>query len=167
MAKQLKLPLDVIIVKKIGFPGNEELAIGAAGREDYFLNELAKQVPKEYVKEQIKIKQREAKKRYELLRGKKPGYKIKGKTVIIVDDGIATGATVIMAAKLIKKQSPKKLIVATPVAPPEAVFRLKKEADEVVSLSQPEYFAAIGQFYENFQQVEDKEAKELLAEANK
>jgi len=167
VAKQLNLPLDVIVIKKIGFPGNEELALGAAGLDSYYINEeLAHSVSQEYVKEQVKIKQQEVKKRYESLRGKKHMYDAKNKTIIIIDDGIATGATMTMAAEIIKKQSPKKIIIAIPVAAPESITKLKRIA-EVICLSQPEFFMAISQFYEQFAQLKDEEAKQLLEEANK
>ena len=170
VAKQLGLPLDVVVIKKIGFPGNEELAIGAVGLNNYFINEdLVKyhNIPKDYIHEQIKEKQLEVKKRYELFRGKRSMYSVKDKTIIIIDDGIATGATITIANKIIKKQLSKKLIIAVPVAPPETVDKLKKVADEVVCLLQPEYLMAIGQFYQDFKQVEDEEVKKLLEEANK
>lgn len=167
VAKQLNLPLDVIVIKKIGFPGNEELALGAAGLDSYYINEeLAHSISEGYVREQVKIKQQEVKKRYENLRGKKPMYNVKNKTIVIIDDGIATGATMIMAAKIIKKQFPKKVIIAVPVAPPESIGKLKRVA-EVVCLSQPEFFMSISQFYEQFAQLEDEEARHLLEEANK
>jgi len=168
VAKQLDLPLDVVVIKKIGFPGNEELALGATGLDSYYLNEdIARSVPQEYIQEQIKIKQQEVKKRYELLRGEKPLYEVKNKTIIIIDDGIATGATMIMAVQIIKKQSPKKVIIAIPVGPSDRVRILERVADNVICLLQPEFFMAIGQFYQDFKQVEDEEAMRLLQEVNK
>ena len=164
-AKELNLPLDVLVIKKIGFPGNEELAIGATGLDSYYIDKDTVNeynIPQSYIKDQIKIKQQEVKERYELLRGKKPMYVIKDKTVIIIDDGIATGATMAIAVEIIKKQEPKELVIAVPVAPPGSVRRLESIADKVVSLMQPEYLMAIGQFYEDFLPVEDEEAKKLL-----
>jgi len=167
VTNNLSLPLDVIVIKKIGHPSNEELAMGAAGMDSYIVNEdVAAGISEELIKEQAKIKQAEIKKRYHLLRGDKPMYKVKNKTIIIVDDGVATGATMLMAVKILKKEHPKKVVVAIPVAPPDTVTRLEKVADEVVCLSQPPSFMAIGQFYEDFSQVETAEAKRLLLEAN-
>lgn len=168
IAKQLGLPLDIIVIKKIGYPGNEELAVGAAGLDSYHLNEeIAQDVEPGYIEEQVKIKQQEVKERYELLRGKRSMYDLKNKTAIVVDDGIATGATMMMAVEIIKKQKPKRVIVAVPVAPPHSVESLQEIADEVVCLMQPIDFMAIGQFYEDFRQVETEEAKRLLDEASK
>lgn len=167
-AKRLNLPLDIVVIKKIGFPGNEELALGAAGADSHYINEeIAHDVPQQYVREQIKIKQMEVKKRYELLRGKKPMYNVKNKAVIVIDDGIATGATMQMAVQILKKQSPKEVIIAIPVAPPEAVRRLQEAADNVICVLQPKFLLAIGEFYQDFAQVEDEEAMRLLKEANK
>ncbi len=168
MSRELQLPLDIIVVKKIGFPGNEELAIGATGLQEYILNEdLTARVPASYLQEQIKQKQREVKERYILLRGKRSLYSVKGKTVIVVDDGIATGATVKMAVQLLRQQKAKKIIVAIPVGPAESVQQLKKLADGVICLEQPTLFYAIGEFYRSFEQVEEEEVKRLLKEVLK
>lgn len=163
MAKALKAPLDIIVIKKIGFPGQEELALGAVGIDSYYLNEeLSAGISEDYIKEHVKQKQQEVKKRYELFRGKKAMYSVKNKIVIVVDDGIATGATMIMAVQILKKQNPKKIVLAIPVAPPDTVKKLKTIADEVICLHAPVFFMAIGQFYHEFQQVEDEEAKQYL-----
>lgn len=163
IAKQLGVDLDIIIIKKIGFPGNPELALGAVSLNDYYLNkDLAKDVEKEYLKEQIKVKQKEVKEKYDLLRGRKPAYSIKNKIIILTDDGVATGATISLAIQILKKQKPKKLILAIPIAPPETIIKLKKIADKVICISQPKFLIAIGQFYENFIQTEDEEVKKLL-----
>jgi putative phosphoribosyl transferase len=165
LAQRLDLPLDVVVIKKIGVPGNEELAAGATGLDTYILNEDVVRIygiSPQYIQEQVKIKQREVKQRYQLLRGEKPLYTVKNKTTIIVDDGLATGATMAMAIELIKKPLPKEVVIAIPVAPPDAVRRLEKMVDKVVCLLRPEYFGAISQFYEDFTQVQDEEARRLL-----
>lgn len=166
IAKELEIPLDIIIVKKIGYPGNEELAIGAAGLGDYYLNEeMVRQLPEDYVKKEIQRKQNEAREKCELLKGKKGRKgkpKIKNKIIILVDDGVATGATVFMGIEILKKQGAKKVIVAVPVGPPETIAKLKKVADELICLAQPEYFMAISEFYKDFRPVEDEEVKKLL-----
>ena len=163
IAKQLKADLDILVIKKVGFQGNPELALGAASLDDYYLNEmLAKSAGKEYTEKQIKIKQEEAKEKYNLLRGNKPKYSIKNKVIILTDDGVATGATISLAIQILKKQKPKKLILAVPVAPPETVARLKKITDGVICIDQPQNFMAIGEFYEDFTQTEDGEVRELL-----
>lgn len=168
LSRRLGLPLDVVVIKKIGYPGNEEFAIGAAGPDDHYLNgEVTRDIDPDYVREQVRAKQREARARYRMLRGKRPAEPLKGRTVILVDDGIATGATVIMGIQMIRKQSPQAIVVAVPVAPPDTVTRLKGAADEVVAVEQPDDFMAIGQFYRDFTQVSDEEAVRALEEANR
>lgn len=168
IAKELNLPLDIVVIKKIGLLGNEELALGAATIDDYYLNEeLAGQVSKQYIKDEVKVKQQEAKEKLELMRGKKKMYSVANKLIILADDGIATGATMIMGIRMLRKLHPKKIIVAIPVAPPATALKLKQEADEVVCLWQPEFFMAIGQFYNDFTQIEDEAAKKMLKEAEK
>ena len=166
LARELKLPLDIIVVKKLGYPGNEELALGAVGTEGVYIHEDAKgSIPKEYIQKEIQNKQQQARERYALLRGKKAPLQVKGKMIIVVDDGIATGATMLMALQILKKQGAKRIIVAVPVAPPSTIYKLREIADEVICLDQPDFFMAIGEFYRNFRQVEDEEAKKLLQKA--
>ncbi len=165
VAKQLKVPLDVLVIKKLGAPQNEELAIGAVSVDSSYLDKDTIKylnVSREYIDKLIKKKQQEAKQRMAFLRGKKPLYSVKNKIIILVDDGIATGATMIMAILVIKKLSPKKVVIAVPVAPSETLAKLHDVADEVVCLEQPMLFFAIGQFYREFHQVEDVEAKKYL-----
>jgi len=167
IARELTLPLDIVVVKKIGAPHNEELAVGAVGLNEIYLNVdvvRSSEVSQDYIAKIAKEKQKEVKRRYALLRGKKPMYTVKGKIIILVDDGVATGATMMMAIKIIRQQSPAKIVVAIPVAPPETVRELEKEADTVVCLERPAFFMAIGQFYEQFPQIEDKIAKRMLQE---
>ncbi len=168
LAQKLALPLDVIIIKKIGYPGNEELAMGAVGTESVYIHEDAqKSVPQEYIQKEIQQKQEQARERYALLRGKKAPLQVQGKIVVVVDDGIATGATMLMALQILKKQKARRIIVAVPVAPPATIYKLREIADEVICLEEPDFFMAIGEFYQNFQQVEDEEVKKLLGRATK
>ncbi|MBI2666394.1 phosphoribosyltransferase [Candidatus Woesearchaeota archaeon] len=168
VSKELNLPLDVIIIKKLGFPGQEELALGAVGEEGEFINpEVAIDVDREYIKQVIAEKKKEVFFRVELLRGKNKPLSVRGKTVLLIDDGIATGATVLMALEILKKRGAKKIVVAVPVAPKEIIILLKKKADEVVCLEIPEYFGAIGRFYHEFEQASDKECKEILGKCKK
>ncbi len=170
MAKDLRLKLDIIITKKIGHPYSSEFAIGSVGLGEVILDKdiiAMEGIPEEYVDRQIKDLEETIKQRYERYRGKKPFPNLNGKIVIITDDGIATGHTMLAAIRIIKKQNPKKIVVAVPVAPPDAIERLQQEADEVVCLLAPEIFFAIGEFYKSFEQVEDDEAIRYLDEANK
>lgn len=166
VAKELSLPLGLIIPRKIGAPGNPELAIGAvAGIGAAFLNEqLIKtlNVSEEYIKKEIKHQLDEIKRREQIyLQGKSP-IPVEGKIALVVDDGLATGATAIAAVRALRLQKPSKIILAVPVAPFDSKEALGKEADEVVVLDVPPVFYAVGQFYENFEQTSDEEVKQIL-----
>ncbi len=164
IAKALNLPLDLIIGRKIGHPLNPEYAIGAISENGEIVGsaELA-EVDPEWLKQKRGEEMREAKRRHDFyLIGREP-IKAKGKIAIIVDDGIATGWTMLAAVKQVKSQIPRKIIVAVPVASSEAVERLKKEADEVVVLEPPETFLdAVGAYYSDFHQVSDEEVLKTL-----
>jgi len=165
ISKRLKLPLDVVVVKKLGYPGNPELALGAAGEASYYLNEdLSRSVPKNYIEEEVKRKQAEAHERVLDLRGSRKALDLRGKTVILVDDGIATGASMRMAIMVVKSLNPTRIVVATPVAPPDAVKTLEEVADKVVTLMRPVSFYAIGQFYRDFSEVSIEDVKKLMVE---
>jgi len=163
VAKFLGAPLEVVIIKKLGYPGNPELALGAASSDAYFLNEdLARSVTRSYIDEEVKAKQREARERVLMLRGSHKPIDIIGKIIIIVDDGVATGASMMMAIKVLRNMKPASIIVAVPVAPPDTIKELSEVADEVVTIMQPVNFFAIGQFYSDFTQVSDEETKKIL-----
>lgn len=168
VAKKLGCPLDVIVVKKIGAPGQEELAIGAVGETPgsvYLNNKLIGElgVKSDYLEEIKKLKNLEIKEREKLYRQNRLAFDLEGKTVIIVDDGAATGATVIVAAREVWNNEPQKVIVALPVVAKDTLAKLEKEADEVIFLETPELFYAVGQFYEEFGQVGEEEVMQLLA----
>ncbi len=168
VAKELGLPLDLIIPRKIGAPGNLELAIGAvAGSgEPYLKRDLIRMlgVSEDYIQKETKRQVAEIKRREEIYLQKKSRVKIEGKTVVIVDDGIATGSTAIAAVRTVRQQNPAKVILAVPVASPEGKKALEAEADEVIVLEAPESFMAVGQFYEEFEQTSDEEVKDLLSQ---
>lgn len=166
LAKKLKLPLDIALTKKLGAPGNPEYAIGAVSLTGEVLEDTMG-IPENELQYEIKRLREELKKKYEMYHGKKKPPVLKGKTVIIVDDGVATGRTLLATIEMIKKEKPKKLVVAVPVGPPDSIKMLKEHVDEVVCLKTPSPFFAIGMFYRQFDQVEDKEAIKLLKEANK
>ncbi len=157
IAKALGAKLDIVVSRKIGAPGNPELAIGAVMHDGSFFpnSELIHmlQIPRYYIDEEIKSQLQEIERRLVKFRGSK-NYDLKGKTVILVDDGIATGATMFVAVEWIKKQNPKRLIVAVPVGPPDTLEKLKQIV-EVIVLESPYYFGAVGEFYDVFDQVED------------
>ncbi len=165
VARHLQAPLDVVVIKKLGYPGSPELALGATSPDTHYLNpELAESVPKSYIDEELRVKQKEARDRVDILKGSRNPVDLAGKTVIVVDDGVATGASMTMALRVIRKMGPASIVVAVPVAPPDAVRQLRGVADEVVALLQPTAFYAIGQFYSDFEQVSDEEAKRLIEE---
>lgn len=170
VASRLNLPLSLIIPRKIGAPGNPELAIGAtAGSGKIVLNQdviRALAIDEQFIKEAVKRENEEIKRREQSYLQGKERPETKGKTVIIVDDGIATGSTAEAAIYAVKAEEPKNIILAIPVAPPESVDRLKKEADEVVVLELPPVFYAVGQFYEEFKQTSDLEVIEILQKYN-
>ena len=170
VAKALNCPLDIVLTKKIPFPDQPEYAIGAVGYGgEVILNRqviLQNQIPDKYIKEQTEKIKNALQSKYKKYRGTKPQLNLKNKTVIIVDDGIATGHTMVAAIQTLRKQNPKKIIAAFPVGPHEGVINIEREADECVCLKTPDMFFAIGQFYDEFTQVEDKEAIELLKKAN-
>lgn len=166
LAVVLKCPLDVIITKKIGAPGDSELAIGAMGAigEPVIDEELAEKVgaDKEYIKDQILTIREEIMRREKEFRGDKLSLDLKDKTVILTDDGVATGATMLAAVEIIRQQNPKRLIVAVPVIARDTLTKIETQSDEVVYLEAPQLFFAVGQFYQAFSQVSDGEVKELL-----
>lgn len=164
IAKTLGLPLDIIVSRKIGAPYNPELAIGAVIHDgSFFPNSsliTALGIPQSYLDEQIADNVKEVRRRLVKFRGR-IDYDLKGKTVVIVDDGIATGATVFVALDWIKKQGPKRVIVAIPVGPQDTIDRLRQMA-EVVVLHDPAVFGAVGEFYDSFDQVEDYQVSEIM-----
>jgi len=163
VAKSLCAPLEVVIIKKLGYPGNPELALGAASPDAFFLNEdLASSVPKSYIDEEVRSKQCEARDRVTMFRGSHKPIGLDRKVAILVDDGVATGASMMMAIKVLRSMKPFSIVVAVPVAPLESISELKLVADEVVAVLQPRDFFAIGQFYSDFTQVSDEETKEIL-----
>jgi putative phosphoribosyl transferase len=170
IALALRAPLDLVITRKIGAPGEPEFAIGAVTQDgDMIVDEETVRmfgITERYLQEEKARQTHEIRERLRKYRGNRPYPELAGKTVIIVDDGIATGNTMIAAIESLRRKNPSCIILAIGVAPRETVVKLSKVADQVVCLDTPEPFYAIGQFYENFEQVEDKEVTQMLAEVN-
>lgn len=166
VADRLNVPLDFIAVEKIGAPGNSEFALGALGPENQIVldQELVDRmgIPADFINKAVGREGIELEMKERTFRDAKPAEELKDKTVILIDDGIATGATVEVAIKSIQARGPEKLILAVPVAPQEALRKLEPLVDELFCLVVPSLFMAVGQFYENFGQTEDEEVVELL-----
>ena len=156
VALELGFPIEVILTKKIGHPMNKEYAIGAASISDYFVLPH-NGVSQKYIEQELQIIRTRLKEMYKKFMGDKTPENIEGKTVIVIDDGMATGNTLMGTIKLIRKSHPAKIIIGVPVASKEAVEKLSKEVDEVISLLIPETFYGVGAFYENFNEVSDEE----------
>lgn len=156
VAKELNVPLELILVKKLGHPSNPEYAIGAVGLKDSFVVPHA-EVTDLYITSQIqKVRSKllEMKKKF---MGDREPEELEGKTVIVIDDGIATGNTLLATIRILRKSRPAKIVVAVPVASKSAVQLLGAEVDELVTVLVPETFYGVGGFYNDFKQVEDQE----------
>ena len=169
VAKALEAPLDVYITRKIGAPYNPELAIGAVASDgtlvlDHGLIERLG-VPDSHVQAETAQQRQEIKRRLAAYRGSRPEVELRGKTVILVDDGVATGATILASLRAIKTHQPAQLILAVPVGPADTMQTLSAEADRVVFLYAPLDFWAVGAFYTVFDQTSDAEVIRLLHEA--
>lgn len=163
--------LDIVLSRKLGAPHNKELAIGAVLEDGkIFLNEDAVRAAgasKSYIEKEKSIQLADISRRVELYRSIREKEPLSNRTVIVVDDGIATGATLLSSLWAARKEAPGKLIAAVPVAAQESLAKVAEYADEVVALRVPEYLGAVGQFYANFQQVSDEEVLQILQQAGK
>ena len=171
IARALKAPLDLLFVRKIGVPWQPELAAAAVAevggsemvRNEHVIRHAA--IPDEYLIDQAAYELAEIARRRSLYRGGKPVIDVTGKTAIVVDDGIATGATVRAALRALRRAHPAKIVLAVPVAPEETAAKLAEEADEICCLEMPADFGAISQFYRSFRQTSDEEVIDLLRRA--
>ncbi len=169
LASELKCPLDIVISKKIPYPGQPELAIGAVCNDFVSLDtELiaVQRIGKGYVDAEISRLKESVKERYAKLTGKKDFPQLRGKTVILTDDGVATGHTFIAAVDFVRSKKPKSVIAAIPVGPPETLEMIMEKVDELVAIEEPEFFMAVGEFYRDFEQVSDEEVLSYLKRAN-
>ncbi len=168
ISQKLNLPLEVVLSKKIGHPLHKEYAIGAVTLKSSILSDAASDISPEYIEEETKKIRSLLNQRYKAYYGDRIPLQLKNKILIIVDDGIATGNTILSIIKMLHDENPDKIVVAIPVAPPDALKKLKNSSyvDEVICPLVPEFFRAVGQFYENFNQVDDTEVDQLLKRAN-
>ena len=168
VAQVLDAPLDVVLVRKIGAPGHEELGLGAVvdgANPQVVMNEqLVREIrpPAAYLEAETSRQLAEIERRRKIYRGNEPPLDITGRTAIVIDDGIATGATMKAVLKALARTKPRKLVLAVPVAPQDSLDDLRGSADEIVCLMTPESFFAVGMYYRDFQQTSDEEVVELL-----
>jgi predicted phosphoribosyltransferase len=169
VARALHAPLDVFVVRKLGVPGHEEYAMGAiASGGDRVLNEEVVQslgIPDAAIDAVIRSEQSELERRERLYRGGRSLPELRGRTLILVDDGLATGATMQVAVKALRARQPTRIVVAVPTAAVEACDSLRGMADEVICASTPRHFRAVGLGYEDFSQTSDDEVRDLLGRA--
>lgn len=169
VARALRVPLDVFIVRKLGVPGFEELAVGAiaSGGVRVLNEEVANALPNadEIIEAVTQRESAELERREHEYRDGRPAPELQNKTVILIDDGLATGATMRAAVKALRQRGAVKIVVAVPVGPPDTCKEFEEVADEVVCASSPEFFQAVGQYYEDFSQTSDEEVRDLLTKA--
>lgn len=167
IAKKLNLPLEIVLSKKIGHPGNPEYAIGSVSLHGTIINEEVSDVSIDYIHKESKRILEGLKEKFQLYMGNRKPMDLNGKIVIIVDDGIATGSTILATVEAVKKNNPTEIVIAVPVSPPASVNKISKNVDEFICLLEPEVFSGVGQFYVDFSQVSDEEVIRLLNESNK
>jgi len=170
VARTLNLPMDVFLVRKLGVPGQEELAMGAIASggvvvlNQDVVNYLG--ISREIIDFVAERERKELQRRDRLYRGLKPAPNIAGHTVVLVDDGLATGSTMRAAVSAVRQQGPSRIVIAVPVAPPSTVMELRTDVDDVVCVLQPEPFEGVGRWYEDFSQTSDDEVRCLLGLSN-
>jgi putative phosphoribosyl transferase len=169
VATALKLPLDIFVVRKLGVPGHEELAFGAIASGGVHI--IDRDIVEGYgltgsdIERVIQKEEQEMRRRENVYRGARPALDVRGRTVILVDDGIATGASIRAGIRALRLLNPARIVVAVPVAPPTTCARLMSETDELVCLEMPHQFFGVAQFYVDFSEVPDEEVNDLLRRA--
>lgn len=165
VAEALRAPLDIVVVRKLGVPWQPELAMGAiAGGTRVLDHELVRElnISSEDLEAVVARETQEMERREKLYRSGLPAPNLRGRTVVLVDDGLATGSTMVAAARHVRSTHPQRVIIAVPVGSSQACNRLKTEADECICLAEPEPFFAVGEWYTDFRQVTDSEVQEIL-----
>jgi len=166
VAKRLRAPLDVFVVRKLGVPGFEELAAGAiaSGGVRVLNEDVMRAIPHadEAIETVTARETAEMQRREQTYRQGRPAPELRDRIAILVDDGLATGATMRAAVKALRQRGAAKIVVAVPVGPPDTCHEIEEQADETICLSTPEFFQAVGQYYEDFSQTTDEDVRELL-----
>ena len=171
IAEALRAPLDVLLVRKIGVPWQPELALGAVSdgaQPEIFIDEQLKalfEIDEDYVAQACERALAEIERRRAEFRAGRPSVDVAGRVAVVVDDGIATGATTRVALRALRRRKPSRVILAVPVAPPDSLAGLRSEVDEIVCLETPEAMGAVGLYYRDFRQTTDREVQELLDRA--
>jgi putative phosphoribosyl transferase len=169
VAKRLGVPFDVFIVRKLGVPGFEELAVGAiaSGGVRVLNEDVMRALPNadETIESVTAKETAELERREQSYRDGRPAPELRDRVAILVDDGLATGATMRAAVKALRQRGATKIVVAVPVGPPDTCRELEEQADETICLCTPEFFQAVGQYYEDFSQTSDEDVRELLTRA--
>lgn len=169
VASALRVPLDIVVVRKLGVPWQPELAMGAiaGGSEPMLDSDLTRalDISEQEIDVVVARERAEIERREKLYRGGRLGPELRGRTVVLVDDGLATGSTMVVAARHVRSLKPARLIVAVPIASVQACNWIRQEADECVCLATPEPFAAVGQWYIDFRQTSDTEVQRILTQA--
>ena len=171
VAERFDSPLEVTVPRKIGSPMDPELAVGAVAEDGtiYVEEDVVRMlgVREDWIRVEAERELQEVRRRLELYRGGKPLPGLREYVVLLVDDGIATGATIIATARFLRKLNPRRLVIAAPVAPPEVLPKLSREADDVRCVETPTPFFAIGQFYQDFSQLDDSKVIEYLSKVRR
>jgi predicted phosphoribosyltransferase len=162
VARRLDLPLEIIMVKKLGHPANPEFAIGSVSLRGVRIDRASTDVSEDYIRQETGRIRKELERRQTLFCGSDTLYPVTDKTVILVDDGIATGSTLLAAIDDLREAGAARIVVAVPVAPPAAANVFQAACDEYIVLHEPRDFSGVGQFYANFGQVSDEEAASIL-----
>ena len=169
VSKALRAPLDILLVRKLGAPGQRELAMGAiAGGGVRIINQDVVRdlgITQAELDSTIQEQEAELQRREQLFRGARPAVSVEGKVVLLVDDGIATGSSMLAAVDALRALLPKRIVIAVAVAPSQATRQMKSVADDFVCVSSPEWLFGISEFYDSFPQVEDSEVTALLGQA--
>jgi len=163
IAKRLSLPLDIIVVRKIGAPGNPEFAVGAIDQSGRILKNPDVTIPEHYFEAEGKKEKQEIERRIREYKGMLAEPNLKNKTVILVDDGVATGLTTLKAIDFIRSKSPKEIVLAVPVISPDTIKQLTRKVESLIYLIAPSNFLAVGQFFIDFPQVSDEEVKRIMS----
>ena len=166
VARELGVPLDVVVPRKVGAPGNPELAIGAVAPGIRVLDTRmvrALGVSERYLEREIATQEAEIERRQQAYRAGRPSQPVSGRVAVVVDDGVATGSTAVAALRWARAQGAERVVLAVPVAPPQTIDRLRVEADEVVALETPQPFLAVGEWYRDFDQTTDEQVVSALA----